>query len=171
MTSSRPGPLALGPAVQRALAVRDPFTDARLLLDSWAAEVDLDTVTSVDGVAWWYRHRHAIWLGIARNLHWLAVLDELATECWPTQTLVVPSSDRSLVEVAGLLAARDGLTLELAGDRTQPTPKVSAAPAGARRPEIWGRVLRRLGRHPEQGTRARAASPDRGVACAGRRAA
>ena len=28
--------LSLGPAVHRALAVRDPFTEARLLLDDWA---------------------------------------------------------------------------------------------------------------------------------------
>jgi hypothetical protein len=147
---SRPDLLSLAPAVQRALAVSDPFTDARLLLDNWAAEVDLDQVTSVDGVAWWYRHRHAIWLGIARNLHWLAVLDEFASECWPNQTLVVPSADRSLVEVAGLLAMRDGLTLELNGNPSQPGPKAATAPAQTQRPEIWNRVLRRLGRHPEQ---------------------
>lgn len=148
--SSRPDLLALGPAVQRALAVCDPFTDARLLLDRWAAEVDLDQVTAVDGFAWWYRHRHTIWLGIARNLHWLAILEELASECWPTQTLVVPAADRSLVEAAGLLAARHGLTLELSGDRPQPGPKEIAAPARTLRTKIWHRILRRSGRHPEQ---------------------
>jgi hypothetical protein len=147
---SRPDLLALGPAVQRALAVSDPFTEARLLLDKWATEVDLDQVTAVDGVAWWYRHRHAIWLGIARNLHWLAILEEFANECWPTETLVVRSSDRSLVEVAGLLATRDGLTLELSGDRPQPGQTVTATRARTHRPELWNRILRRLGRHPEQ---------------------
>jgi hypothetical protein len=147
---SRPDLLPLGPAVRRVLTVRDPFSDAQFLLDEWAETVDLDQVTSVDGVAWWYRHRLAIWLTIANYLHWRAILDEIASESWPTQTLVVPSADQSLVDVARLLAIRDGLTLELSSDPSPSALPAGAPPARTPRHEMWNRILRRLGRHPEQ---------------------
>ena len=146
---SRPDLLALAPAVHRALAARDPFTDARVLLDAWAAAVDLDGATTVDGVAWWYRHRLTLWLGLSSHLHWLAVLDELRAETWPSEAIAVPAAEPSLLEVARLLAARDGLEVEVA-DAPPDAEDQDAATGSTGRPPLWAKALRRLGGSPEQ---------------------
>ncbi len=118
----------IGPAVRRALASTDFFIEARLRLDEWAAELDLDRVTSVDGTAGWARFRMALWMHLLRAMHWRAVLDELAHDCWPSEALVVPFEEPDLLELASILAGRDGIGV--AARREQPpTSPVASAPA------------------------------------------
>ena len=107
--------ISIRPAVARVLDRFDAFDEARVALDQWAAAVELDRATAIDGVAWWHRFRLSLWLRLAQAIHWVRILDALAEAEGPPSALTVTGALPVLAEAARLVGARDGVPVEVTG--------------------------------------------------------
>jgi hypothetical protein len=146
--------LALRDLIVEALAGRDLLAESMTRLDAWAAGTGVIEASTVDGLSGWYHRRLHLWRWLHERLAWLAIL-ELVLADGAVTTIVVPSHETALGEMAGLAAAARGLEV-----RIEQPASVSAMAAGstrsaaARRPEADRRPFARLQRLPARIRRA-----------------
>lgn len=147
--------VGLREVVASILAERDPFAEAFVSLDDWAARSGIVGILDVEGTSFWYGARLEYWMWLLDVLLWLAVVDRALTERGDIGVIeCAPGSDAGLAQAAQLIAARDSLVVvgagtdpladdSSAGDGGAPST-AAPAPAPARRRSLIGRVRWRL---------------------------
>jgi hypothetical protein len=131
----------------------DLLTEATRLLDSWVAATSVVEDMSIDGTSMWFYvrlHDHG-WL--QQRILWTLIVDAIVRSVAPSRIEVGAGADPVLVEVARLIAARDGMPFRASGAPGTPgsggprmgldlAPPESAA--SRRSPAVIQRVRRRL---------------------------
>ena len=132
------------------LANVDLLADATRLLDDWVAGTTVIDDMTIDGTSLWFYvrlHDHG-WL--QQRMLWVLVVDAIVRSVRPSRIEIEDGADPMLVEVARLVARRDGLPFDggapVEGSATAPTGLgigLDAAPGPASVPYLR-RVARRL---------------------------
>ncbi len=133
------------------LASVDLLTEATRLLDAWVGATTVIDDMTIDGTSIWYYvrlHDHG-WL--QQRILWVQIVDSVVRAVGPSQIEIAAGADPVLVEVARLVAVREGVPFE-APDEAGPAPVglglgLAVAAAAVRRPppSIGSRVVRRVG--------------------------
>lgn len=103
------------------LAAVDLLADATRLLDAWVGATSVVDDMTIDGTSLWFYvrlHDHG-WL--QQRILWLLVVDSVTRGVAPSRIEIASGADPVLVEVARLLAARDGVPFE-ASAAASPAP-------------------------------------------------
>ncbi len=120
------------------LASVDLLTEATRLLDAWVGATTVIDDMTIDGTSIWYYvrlHDHG-WL--QQRLLWVLIVDSVVRAVGPSRIEIADGADPVLIEIAPLVAAREGVTFE-APEEAGPAPVglgLGLAPAAAavRRP-------------------------------------
>jgi hypothetical protein len=133
------------------LASVDLLTEATRLLDAWVGATTVIDDMTIDGTSIWYYvrlHDHG-WL--QQRILWVLIVDSVVRAVGPSRIEIAAGADPVLVEVARLVAAREGVPFE-ASEEAGPAPVglgLGLAPAAAAvrppPPSIGRRVVRRVG--------------------------
>lgn len=125
-------PTAAESAAGRLLSVRDAaapilasvdlLTEATRLLDAWVGATTVIDDMTIDGTSIWFYvrlHDHG-WL--QQRILWTLVVDSVVRSVGPSRIEIAAGADPVLVEVARLVAARDGVGFEAADGGTGLAP-------------------------------------------------
>ena len=140
-------------SVDATLREVDPIALASTLLERWAAAAGIVETLTIGGTSFWYyvRQRHSIWL--EERIIWAHVLRLLVDAHRPAVIVVGDESDPAVVDVARLIAATDGIRLDLPDppeviEPPAPEPVVAPPVVVARKPKrsVASRARRLVGR-------------------------
>jgi hypothetical protein len=136
-------PVGLRDIAERVLASRDLNAETADLLDAWAAASGVVDTMAIEGASFWYQSRvgHGMWL--REQILWLGILDELVATLRPRGIECAAGSDEAVVQVAQLVAARDGLAF-LAESRPIAGPSAGRSAEATPRPSLLHRLGRRI---------------------------
>ena len=146
-------------SVARALETIDLIAVTSDLLDDWADAAGVVETMTIGRTSFWFGARLRHWLWLQERVLWAHVLRDLVRDHEPACLVVRPGADPALEDVARLLAAGDGLSLDVeplpeaepadAAAAEPPAPSAAVTPVVARRKPIhvrvWHRVRRALG--------------------------
>jgi hypothetical protein len=149
------GRISVRDAAAPILATVDLLTEATRLLDAWVGATTVIDDMTIDGTSIWYYvrlHDHG-WL--QQRILWVLVVDTVVRAVGPSRIEIAAGADPVLIEVARLVAAREGVPFEAAetGEGQAPTglglglgppPTATAAPARRAPASFATRVLRRV---------------------------
>ncbi|HEY3356553.1 MAG TPA: hypothetical protein VGQ83_25100 [Polyangia bacterium] len=140
-------------SVDATLRDVDPIALTSTLLEGWAAAAGIVETLKIGGTSFWYyvRLRHSIWL--QERVIWAHVLRRLVDAHRPAVIVVGDESDPAIVDVARLIAATDGIRLDLPEpppvvEAPVPEPVVAPPVVVARKPKrsVASRARRFVGR-------------------------
>ena len=139
------------------LASVDLLTEATRLLDAWVDKTTVIDDMTIDGTSIWYYvrlHDHG-WL--QQRILWALVVDSIVRAVGPSRIEIAGGADPVLVDIARLIAERDGL----------PFAAAEAGGPGPGRSRAWARTGRARRRSPVL-TAARPTARAQGAQRAGR---
>lgn len=146
--------LGLRDVAERVLGSRDLNAESAEVLDTWAETSGIVDAMTVAGTSFWYNGRvgHAMWL--REQMLWLGILDELVTTLRPSGIECAVGSDAELVQLAEMVAGRDGLAFD-AERPPAPEPPADRTVEAAGRPSLIQRIRGRIQRQlrPDERTR------------------
>jgi hypothetical protein len=148
------------------LADVDLLAEATRRLDAWVSSTTVIEDMTIDGTSLWFYvrlHDHG-WL--QQRMLWTMIVDAIVRETRPSRIELGESVDQPLVEVAPLVAKRDGLPIDGASAGAATRPEVgshAAAPDSPAATSIASRIIRRLRAAISRPTAADLRSRERGA--------
>ncbi len=135
------------------LETHDLISETTERLDPWAAASGIVDKLVVDGTSMWFYLRLSIWVWLQQRILWTAIVDGLVRDVAPTRIVCAPGTDALVVDVARLIAARDGIEIDAptnmspsGGDAGSGQPMRSSTTASSASGGVAGRLRRGLGR-------------------------
>ncbi len=130
------------------LAEIDLLAEATRRLDDWVSSTTVIDDMTIDGTSLWFYirlHDHG-WL--QQRMLWAMIVDAIVRDVRPSRIELAEGADAALIEIAPLIARREGLSI---GGASAPTttglgvgPRVAAPERAPVRRSLGSRVIRRL---------------------------